>query len=443
MIDEEVKKEENFFDKIKNKFNKDRDIEDVLNDPNLLDVSNVKFKKALDKTVRVVNSRIVRKTTHLARDVLDITEKIKTGNAVSTGAAAIASLEIVADFLDIPKPDHFTEFLIANQLKEKRKGHLVEMILSPKILDSLQKEEVFEDEDCILVKVPLGENNFIYMRQMDKSSDDDGNVRYYNQYYITEDFDYNKAYAYFWECFDNKIYLTNKGRGGHSDQLRLHPLVFDTSDLLIDEDELNMVGTEIVNCHAKDKSRSYLLVGPPGTGKSSFCFVASDKFCPRVLKIDPSVMRRMESGELEFFIEALIPDAVIFDDIDRCDTEGYLLFVLENLKRTFPKLVVFATANDFEELGTAIVRPGRFDRVIWVENPDEEERHHFISHYAKSFKLNISDELLSEVVASTDGFSQAYLIEMLSRAVDDADMKVSFLGSIKEFRRTLAMEEWE
>jgi hypothetical protein len=433
----------NVFQKFADKFRKGKKIEDVLNDPDLLDVKNESVRSALDKTVRVVNSRMVRKTTGLAKNVLDITEKVKTGNILSTGAAAIASLELVADFFDIPHPDHFADFLEANELKEKRRGHLVEMILSPKILDTLVRRRIFESDESILIEVELGENNFVYMRQIDDSTDDDGGVKYYNQYYIKEDFDYEKAYAYFWDCFDNKIYLTNKGKSSYSEQLRLHTLIFDIEDLLIDEGELSRVGREINKCHEKDLSRSYLLVGPPGTGKSSFCFVASQKFCPRVLKVDPSVMHRMESGELEFFIEALKPNAVIFDDIDRCDTEGYLLFVLENLKRTFPNLVIFATANDFEALGSAIVRPGRFDRVIWVENPDEEARRTFITYYAPKFNLDIPQDLMNHTVTESEGFSQAYLIEMLKRASNDADIRVSFEGSSKEFKRTLEMESLE
>lgn len=425
---------------------KSKKIEDVLNDPFLFSVKENKFTGALNKALKVVNSRFVKKTTSFANEVLNITEKIKAGNPISKGAAAVASLEIIANFLNFPKSNPLKEYLDANNLKQKSNTFLVEMICSPKIMENLTFNQVFYDEESnvILHKIELGTGNFICLRKYTnkKDEDDDDQFMYYREYYHDESFDINKAYDFFWGCFNSKIYLVNKSYAQGS-MIRLNSLAFDISNLLVNDDEANRVGVEITKCHEQGISRSYLLVGPPGTGKSSFCFIAAEKFCPRVLKIDPSVMSRMESGELEKFIEFLSPDAIIFDDIDRVDTEGYLLFVLENIKNMFPKLVIFATANSFEELGPAIVRPGRFDRVIWQDNPNSEYRENFFKYYLKIYNISIDDKLFEEVIHQTEGFSQAYMIEMIKRASLDADVKLSLMGSVKEFSRTLNMDrEW-
>lgn len=430
-----------FFEKLKKKFSS-VNLEEVLDDTSILAIENDTIKKGFDKTVRIINSKVVKKTTDLAKGILNITEKVKEGNVISAGAATVASLELFSDFFEIERLDTLDIFTSSKGLLPSKKGHLVEMLLSPNILSSIKKEVFWEEKHRKLLRCELGEGNYIYLLQLHRDDGDSANdLEFYKKYFIDSSFSYPLAYKCFWEFFDNKIYLTNRNDGSSSSEhLRLNPLSFTTYGLLISEEEINKIGEEISRCHKDSVSRSYLLVGPPGTGKSSFCFAAAEKFCPRILKVDPSVMYRMESGELEYFIDCLLPDAIIFDDIDRCDTEGYLLFVLENIKKTYPNVVVFATANSFEELGSAMVRPGRFDRVLWLDNPNFNERDSFIRHYAKVFELDIPENVLSKAISETEGFSQAYLIEMLLRCKYDAIIEESLEGSIKEFKRTLRMD---
>ncbi len=404
-------------------------LEGALNDENFLTIKNEKMKSGIELVVKIINSKVVRKTTKTAKEILDITEKIKTGNPISLTAAALASLETVATFFNIEKPNPLEEYISYKGLRETNRGRLIELILSPEVYENLDKKIVFVGDKVALQQITLGEGNFIYAKTTDV--DDEGQPVFLMKYYVDENFSLPIAYEYIWSFFNGKAFLIRE-ENSQGSQLRMRTLTLDNQDLLLDEKEIGLIGEEIRHSKEKGRSRSYLLVGPAGTGKSSTCFKAAERYCPKILRIDPTAMERMNVGELEEFVSGIRPDALIFDDIDRVDDDDNLLFLLENLKRSYPNLVIFASANYYDRISTALRRPGRFDRVLWVDNPKSEKRAEFITYFANKLNLKFSKSLFDYAVKNTKGLSQAYLSEMLYRATNDAVLETSIKGSIKE-----------
>lgn|GEM_PF-3036738 len=126
-----------------------------------------------------------------------------------------------------------------------------------------------------------------------------------------------------------------------------------------------------------DVRRSYLFVGPPGTGKSSAVRLLTRALSLRTLRVDVSALGDLASGSddsvtasLTALVQILRPEALVLDDIDRASVDGELLQFLELAHRACR--VVLATANCTNNMLGAALRPGRFDEVHEISRLDAQ-----------------------------------------------------------------------
>jgi len=73
---------------------------------------------------------------------------------------------------------------------------------------------------------------------------------------------------------------------------------------------------------------------------------------------------------LQTIVDCLQPQAVLLYDIDRVEFEAEMLGMLEQMRLRVP--LIIATANGYESLNSAVLRPGRFDEVVRVFTPCRE-----------------------------------------------------------------------
>ncbi|HTQ31136.1 MAG TPA: ATP-dependent zinc metalloprotease FtsH, partial [Opitutaceae bacterium] len=221
--------------------------------------------------------------------------------------------------------------------------------------------------------------------------------------------------------------------------------------------------------------KGILMVGPPGTGKTllakavageadvPFFSISGSDFVEMFVGVGASRVRDMfEQGRKN------APCLIFIDEIDavgrqrgaglgggndeREQTLNSLLVEMDGFDTTEGVIIIAAT-NRPDVLDSALLRPGRFDRQIYVDLPDLIGREQILRVHAR--KLTLSENVdLSIVARGTPGLSGADLANLLNEAallaarrnkkkvdmsdIEDAREKVQF-G--RERRRVMDDEE--
>ena len=199
-----------------------------------------------------------------------------------------------------------------------------------------------------------------------------------------------------------------------------------------------------------------LLSGPPGTGKTMLARAVAGEADVQFLSISGSDFMEMYVGVgasrvRDLFNQAkrVAPAIIFIDEIDavgrkrgsglggghdeREQTLNQLLVEMDGFSRT-EGVIVLAATNRVDILDPALLRPGRFDRQIYVGRPDAKGREDILKVHAKGKKLDDSVDLHTVAMATT-GFTGADLSNLLNEAAILAareDRPVLNMGDINE-----------
>ncbi len=173
--------------------------------------------------------------------------------------------------------------------------------------------------------------------------------------------------------------------------------------------------------------RGILLFGPPGTGKTLLAkAVATESGANFIAVRGPEILSKWV-GESEKAVRKIFrrarqvaPAIIFFDEIDaiapargyRHDTSGVtdrivnqLLTEMDGIE-ALKNVVVIAATNRPDIIDPALLRPGRFDRLIYVPPPDEKARLEIFKVHTRNMPL-AEDVDLALLAKKTEGYTGA------------------------------------
>jgi transitional endoplasmic reticulum ATPase len=181
--------------------------------------------------------------------------------------------------------------------------------------------------------------------------------------------------------------------------------------------------------------KGVLLYGPPGTGKTLLAKAVAKESEANFIQVKGPSLLSMWVGESEKGIRKVFerarqvaPCVVFFDEIDSlAGRRGYdqgskvtervlnqLLSEMDGMEDLKDVTIVAAT-NRPDMLDPALLRPGRFDRIILVDVPDLESRKKIFDVHTKNTPLN-KDVNLNDLVKKTEGFVGADIESLVREA---------------------------
>ena len=205
--------------------------------------------------------------------------------------------------------------------------------------------------------------------------------------------------------------------------------------------------------------KGILLYGPPGTGKTLIAKALAKMTESNFISIKGPELLSKWVGESEKAIREIFrkarqaaPCIIFLDEVDALvprrgssdsgsshvteNMVSQILTEIDGLEELHNVLIIGAT-NRVDIVDEAILRPGRFDRIIKVPNPDEKGRQHIFEIHTKNKPL-AKDVIISEIVKLTDNFSGAEIAAVTNRAAITALKRYvsSKSENVKEIRIT-------
>lgn len=183
-----------------------------------------------------------------------------------------------------------------------------------------------------------------------------------------------------------------------------------------------------------EPGKGILLYGPPGTGKTLIAKAIANESGTNFISVNGPEMASKWMGESERAIRQIFkrakqmaPCIIFFDEIDsiapvRGSGDGtawervvaQLLTSMDGVE-SMKNVTVMAATNRPDMIDPALLRPGRFDRMVLVGKPNEESRRNILSVHTRGMPLG-DDVDLAVVASMTDGYVGADLAALCREA---------------------------
>ncbi len=183
--------------------------------------------------------------------------------------------------------------------------------------------------------------------------------------------------------------------------------------------------------------KGLLLYGPPGTGKTLLAKAVANESQANFISVKGPELLNKFVGESEKAVREIFrkarqaaPCVIFFDEIDSIAptrgssmgdsnvTERVISQVLTELDglEELRNVVVIAATNRPDIVDQALLRPGRFDRLLYIPPPDLEAREQVFKIRAKKTPL-ADDVKMGELARKTEGYTGADIASVCNTAV--------------------------
>ncbi|CEI65892.1 26S protease regulatory subunit 4 [Fusarium venenatum] len=201
--------------------------------------------------------------------------------------------------------------------------------------------------------------------------------------------------------------------------------------------ELPLLHPELYEEMGIKPPKGVILYGAPGTGKTLLAKAVANQTSATFLRIVGSELIQKYLGDGPRLVRQLFqvagenaPSIVFIDEIDAIGTKRYdstsggerevqrtmleLLNQLDGFDDRGDVKVIMAT-NKIDTLDPALIRPGRIDRKILFENPDQNTKRKIFTLHTS--KMNLNDDVdLEEFISQKDDLSGADIKAICSEA---------------------------
>lgn len=212
-----------------------------------------------------------------------------------------------------------------------------------------------------------------------------------------------------------------------------------------------MRNPEVAKAFGKSLRGGLLLYGPPGCGKTFMARAVAGELGASFMTVTMTDIFDKYIGETEKNLHEIFqaarraaPAVLFLDEIDAIATKrsalsggaawmrqtvNQLLLELDSMDAQNDGLFVLAATNHPWDIDTALLRPGRLDRMLLVLPPDQPAREAILQHHFSSRPIAGID--LRKIAARTEDFSGADLEHVVVSAAEKAMMESLRMGSVQ------------
>ena len=200
--------------------------------------------------------------------------------------------------------------------------------------------------------------------------------------------------------------------------------------------------------------KGVLLYGPPGTGKTLIAKAAAEESGANFIAVKGPELLSKWVGESERAVRQIFkkarqaaPAIVFFDEIDALTRSrggessevagsvlNQILTEMDGIEE-LNDVLVLAASNRPDIIDAALLRSGRFDRLIYIAEPDKKDRRAILEVQTKTMPLTVTNRRMffEELAASTEGFTGADLASLVREAAMRALRKGEAAVSEEDF----------
>ncbi len=206
---------------------------------------------------------------------------------------------------------------------------------------------------------------------------------------------------------------------------------------VIETVELPLTQPELFASVGIEPPKGVLLYGPPGTGKTLLAKAVANKANATFIRMSGSELVHKFIGEGAQLVRDLFqmardkaPSIIFIDELDAvgsrrthdgttgsAEVNRTMMQLLSELDGFTDRgnVRIMAATNRIDMLDPAILRPGRFDRIIEVPVPDEKGREAIFKIHTRKMTME-SDVDMKEIIADTEGTSGADIKSIVTEA---------------------------